>query len=198
MVKNEINEEEIKIMTKLAIYDKTHGPSDRVANGLYYRDYVYRKNFFIRFCALIGCMMPIGLYVVTIFTDDTLDFLAYDYMGLLISLGTIIAVVMIAYTFIGTRIATEEYKDIKLRLKTYFTLIRELETLKSENEPEAEEEGEEYDDNELEDEQMAAARKFQEERYQQRRNYAKEVEQRGKTYTRSDNGRNDRNTRERN
>ena len=125
----QINEDKIKIMAKLAVYDKKYGESDRKANGLYYRDYVYRKNFFLRFFALIGTLMPVGLYLIMLLMNDTLDLLTFDYMGVLINVFLIIAAVMIFYTFIGTQIATQEYKEIKVRLKSYFGMLKELDKL---------------------------------------------------------------------
>lgn len=185
-----IKEEEIKLMAKLAVYDKTHGETDRAANGLYYRDYVYKKNFFIRFCALMGCLLPIILYVVTLFMDDGVDFLGFDYTGLLINMGTIIAVVLVAYTFVGTKIATAEYKAIKLRLKEYFTLMRELETLRGDHQEEAEVQVQAQDQTEASKEEaedpLEAAKCYQEQRYEARRKERDQI--------RSANGNNDRNT----
>ena len=124
-----IQKERIIIMTKLAIYDKTHGENDKLANGLFYRDYVYRRNFAFRFFALIGTLIPIAIYIVIMVLSEDMDFLEFDYVQFGINTAIIVVAVMGIYTFIGTRIATEEYTKIKLRLQEYFSLIAELEKL---------------------------------------------------------------------
>ena len=121
--------ERIIIMTKLAIYDKTHGEDDKRANGLFYRDYVYRRNFAFRFFALIGVLIPIAIYIVIMVLSEDMDFLGFDYIQFGINTAIIIAVVLGIYTFVGTRIATEEYTKIKSRLQEYFALIAKLEEL---------------------------------------------------------------------
>ena len=117
----------IILMTKLAIYDKTYGENDKRANDMFYRDYVYRRNFVFRFFALVGTLIPIFLSVVIMILNEDMDFLGFDYIQFGINTAIIIAIVMGVYTFIGTQIATEEYSKIKFRLKEYFSIIAELE-----------------------------------------------------------------------
>lgn len=126
---NNIDIERIKIMTKLAIYDKTYGESDKLANSLYYRDYVYRRNFKARAFALVGCLIPFGIYTIFLIIGYDIDLINFDYFGYLRNIGIIIAIIMVIYTLVGTRIATEEYKNIKLRLQEYFKLISELDEI---------------------------------------------------------------------
>jgi len=134
-----INEEKIALMTKLAIYDKKYGENDKGVNDLYYRDYVYRRNFYVRTMAFLGCLIPIGLYAIYIILHEDTDFFALDYTQMAIRAGLFILVVMLAYTIIGTSIATAEYAKIKHRLKDYFGIIKKLEDLKEGNTQENEE-----------------------------------------------------------
>lgn len=125
-----VNKQEIIIMTKLAIYDKRYGEKDKKANELYFKDYLYRKNFYARLLAFIGCIVVILLYTIYIlFSDDLHTFLlSYKLHGFIMVM--IVSLVMIVYTFINTNIVTKEYKNIKNRLKSYFMLIKELDRLK--------------------------------------------------------------------
>ena len=125
-----VSKEEIIIMSKLAIYDKNNGENDKKINGLYYRDYVYRKNFYARAFALLGCLIIIALYATNLLLDEQIDFFEIDFNLLAISSIQIIGVVMVLYTLIGTKISTTEYRKIKQRIKAYFLLIRDLEKLK--------------------------------------------------------------------
>jgi len=122
-------------MSKLAIYDKTHGQSDKMANDLFYRDYVYRKNFALRFAALLGCLIPIVLYMAYLVLSEDMDFFNFDYIQFVINASIYVGIIMVVYTFIGTKIFTHEYKEIKLRLQEYFTLMRRLETLRGDTPP---------------------------------------------------------------
>lgn len=137
-----MKKEEIILMTKLAIYDKTYGEKDKKANDMFYRDYVYRRNFYLRFFALIGTLIPIGLSVIyEVFIEDV-DFLNFDYMEFGINVALIIIGVQLFYTLAGTKIATMEYREIKTRLKGYFALMKELDELRS---PSKNEDDEDYE-----------------------------------------------------
>lgn len=128
-----LNKERIKIMTKLAIYDKTHGESDRVANELFYRDYIYRTNFTLRLAAGIGVVIPFIFHFIFLFFTDGVDLLHFDFVGYFVNMGIVVGLVMVIYTFIGSHIATSEYKNIKLRLQHYFSLLRQLDETKKES-----------------------------------------------------------------
>lgn len=125
-----ISEEEIIIMTKLAIYDKKYGEQDKKANELYFKDYVYRKNFYARLLAFIGCIIVMLLYITYIILSDDLHNFLINYKQYALIMFIFIACVMIFYTFINTKIVTKDYKNIKNRLKSYFILIKELDKLK--------------------------------------------------------------------
>lgn len=127
---NSIEQERIAIMTKLAIYDKTHGEKDRNANGLFYRDYVYRRNFTLRLAAGVGVIIPFVFHFVFLFLTDGVDLLEFDFVEYFVNMGFVVGFVMILYTFIGSHIATAEYKNIKLRLQQYFALLRQLDETK--------------------------------------------------------------------
>jgi hypothetical protein len=66
-------------------------------------------------------------------------------MQYLINIGIIVAIVMGVYTFIGTKVATAEYKNIKIRLQQYFALMRELDELTEGKAPNDEDGYDEYD-----------------------------------------------------
>lgn len=143
-----MNKDQIILMSKLAVYDKTYGERDKRANGLFYRDYVYRRNFSFRCGALIGSLILIAFHFLALIINEEMDFFAFDYIQFGINAGIILGIIMVIYTFIGTRIATEEYKNIKLRLKDYFSLIRQLDELKeTEVQHDNEDENSNFNDN---------------------------------------------------
>lgn len=121
--------ERIRIMTQLAIYDKAYGEADRRANSLFYRDYVYTRNFRLRLAAGVGVIIPFLFHFVFLFFTESLDLLHFDFVGYFVNMGVVIGLVMLVYTLLGTQLATTEYKNIKLRLQSYFSLMRELDAL---------------------------------------------------------------------
>ena len=127
--------ERIKIMARLAIYDKTFGEDDKKANDLYYRDYVYRKNFNYRLAFLLGYIMMAIFYIVATFLDPSIDLYNFDFMQFGIDLSIGAGIMLLASTLIGSLASSSDYKRIKYRLKGYFSLMNELERLdrKSQN-----------------------------------------------------------------
>lgn len=133
---NEITEtqiERIKVMSKLAIYDKHFGEDDKKANDLYYRDYVYRKNFNYRMSFFIAYVMAVSFYVLITFLDPGIDLYNFDFLNFVTEIAIGAAVVLFAATFIGSIVASGDYKKIKYRLKGYFTLMSLLESLDNED-----------------------------------------------------------------
>ncbi|MCL2611548.1 MAG: hypothetical protein FWE02_07755 [Defluviitaleaceae bacterium] len=125
----EKNVERIKIMARLAIYDKTFGEDDKKANDLYYRDYVYRKNFNYRLAFLLGYIMMAIFYIVATFLDPSIDLYNFDFMQFGINLSIGAGIMLLAATLIGSLASSSDYKRIKYRLKGYFSLMNELERL---------------------------------------------------------------------
>ena len=130
-----IDEKKIRLMTKLALYDKTHGKSDKTVNELYYRDYVYRRNFRVRVFALFGTIVPIAFFTIYTVLDEDMDFFNFDYAQFGINIAIFVSIVLLVYTIIGTSVATAEYAAIRKRLKSYFAIIKELEELKDIDKP---------------------------------------------------------------
>ncbi|MCL1925474.1 MAG: hypothetical protein FWF50_07815 [Defluviitaleaceae bacterium] len=121
--------EKIKIMAQLAIYDKTFGEDDKKANDLYYRDYIYRKNFNYRLAFSIGYLMIAAFYTLTIFMVPDIDLYNFDFIGFGRDLAIGAGVFLLIATLIGTVASSNDYKKIKYRLKGYFTLMNKLEEL---------------------------------------------------------------------
>jgi len=124
-----VNKEKIIIMTKLAVYDKKYGEQDKLANEMFYRDYVYRRNFLLRTFAGVGCIIPATIYLLVLVLSEDMDFFNFDFVGYGINIFIITVAIMLFYTIIGTIIATKEYKNIKIRLQKYFGLIKKLEEI---------------------------------------------------------------------
>ncbi len=123
----------IILMTKLAIYDKKLGDSDRKLAKYFRHDYIYRKNMWTRFFVGIATVIIIGLYwAYKIFIDGT-DIFGIDYEAAIFKSVVFALVVIVFYSIIGTIIATIEYQQAKLRLQRYFKVLNHLDKLRSQD-----------------------------------------------------------------
>lgn len=121
-----VDKQKLIIMSKLAAYDKDLGKADKLQDEYYRGDYVYKKNLWTRFFALLGAAILLGLYYVYRIFILEADIFQLDYMQELTNAGTFIVAVLAIYTIIGTILATIEYYLSQKRLKEYFALIRKL------------------------------------------------------------------------
>jgi len=121
------NEEKIIIMTRLAVYDKRYGEADREANSFFRHDYIYWKNFWNRFYALIGCFIIIGFYAFNRIFIVGEDIFEIDYRLEGFRILTFIVIVMFICSTISSLKSTREYSIIQKRLETHLKLTEKLE-----------------------------------------------------------------------
>ena len=124
-----INQEKLAIMTKLAVYDKTHGDADRSINAFYRHDFIYKQNIWNRLSAFIGSTILLAVYWlhrVFIVGEDifTLNLRKYATNSIIF-----IVAFMAAYTAIGTVLAARRYSAGKKRLEEYQALVAQLDSL---------------------------------------------------------------------
>ncbi|MDR3239669.1 MAG: hypothetical protein LBT44_06230 [Clostridiales bacterium] len=120
------NEKKIVIMTKLAIYDKQFGGADRKDNDYFRHDYIYRKNMWNRFCAIIGAIILIFLYWLHQIVVKNVNILTIDFKQAGTDAAFFVLAVMMLYTLIGTVIAAGQYAKSQERLKAYVRLLNIL------------------------------------------------------------------------
>ncbi len=133
------DKDKIIIMTKLAIYDKQYGEKDRKINEYFADDYVYRKNFWTRFCVTIACILVILLYCMHRIIIDEVDILKLNYYKEATNILLFISIVIVVYSLISSKTALSDYIKSQKRLGNYFKLIDELEEQKKKPEMETEE-----------------------------------------------------------
>ena len=124
-----VDKEKLIIMTKLAIYDKNYGETDRRQQEYFRDDYVYKYNFWNRFFVFIATIIVIIMYYSHKILIENMDILEMDYKAELVDTATFLIVVLVIYSIIGTIIATVKYYLAQKRLKKYFAMIAELNDL---------------------------------------------------------------------
>ncbi|MCL2386141.1 MAG: hypothetical protein FWC89_01195 [Defluviitaleaceae bacterium] len=122
-----VNRQKIITMTKLALYDKHEGASDRAANDYFRHDYIYRKNLGTRLSVGIGAVVILALYWLRIAIIEEVDiFELYIQRHAMESILFILAVLAV-YSLIGTIQGTREYYLVQKRLQQYQGMLRFLE-----------------------------------------------------------------------
>jgi len=121
------SEEKIIIMTQLAIYDKKYGEADKEATSFFRHDYVYWKNFWNRFYALIGCFIIIGFYAFNRIFVNGEDIFEVDFRLEGFRALTFIVIVMFICSTISSLKSTREYSIIQKRLDKNLKLTEKLE-----------------------------------------------------------------------
>jgi len=121
-----INKDKIILMTKLAIYDKTDGESDKRLNSFFRHDYVYWKNFWIRLYAFIGCVVIVALYALNKIVIEKQDLFEIDYKAEAMSILFFVIIVLGISTFFGSIKATREYSKAQKRITEHLELTKQL------------------------------------------------------------------------
>lgn len=126
-----LNEQKIKTMTKLAIYEKSIGKEDLKINTYYKHDYILSKNIKTRIALTFGALFILGAHaMVEVFgfldAEKELDLIQ---MG--ITYGAIYVSLLIAYSIISTRIYGKRYKEAQARLAGYKKLLERINGLET-------------------------------------------------------------------
>ena len=120
------NKDKVILMTKLAVYDKSRGSSDRKKHSFFRSDYVYRQNMWMRFYLAIGLVCVFVFYVLHRLAFAEFNVYTIDWQAEGLKLAYAVLVVMLAYTVIGTVIYTFDYERAGNRQKRYIELLSRL------------------------------------------------------------------------
>lgn len=121
--------EKIVTMTKLAIYDKHTGTSDRATSEYFRHDYIYKKNLGTRLSVGLGGLLILALYWARVIIIDAADILELNWQLHLVQSMLFLFALLVAYSLFGTIQGTREYFLAQKRLDRYNLLVRRLERL---------------------------------------------------------------------
>jgi len=125
-----VNEQKIITMTRLALYDKHEGTSDRAANDYFRHDYIYKKNLGTRLAVGFGSVLILAIYWMSvILVSEDLDIFEMDIQQHLLESVLFVLAMIAVYSLIGTIQGTREYYLIQKRLNQYQTNLRQLERM---------------------------------------------------------------------
>jgi uncharacterized membrane protein len=116
----------IKLMTKMALYDKKHGAKDRKITDYYRADYIYRKNAVNRISGLVALGLIFSLVILDMFYVKEIDIFSLNYKAFAIKWGLIVIANFVLYTIIGTIKYGREYDQAQKRMKKYYSMLSRL------------------------------------------------------------------------
>ncbi|MDR2168148.1 MAG: hypothetical protein LBE35_09925 [Clostridiales bacterium] len=121
-----IDKDKIRIMAKMAVYDKKGFERDARANQYFRHDFIYKRNMQMRFHLGIGCIILAIFYIMYLLLVREHDLFALNFQAEAIRLLTFVIVIMVGYSFIGTIVFTREFLVSQKRVEAYFALMKEL------------------------------------------------------------------------
>ena len=123
-----INPQKIITMTRLALYDKHDGTTDREANDFFRHDYIYKKNLSTRLAVGFGGLIIVLFNLLSDFVgEDNFDIFELDLREHLLDSGLLLIAIIAVYSLIGTIQGTREYYLVQKRLGKYMGMLHYLE-----------------------------------------------------------------------
>ncbi len=141
-----LNVEKIKLMTKLAIYEKNEGKEDIPISKYYKSDYI-RYNLLKSIVSVtIGyglILVLIGIYNLEYIIGEAINL---DYKVLGSQVLRVYLILMGIYLSISIILSTINYEKSRKGLKSYYNNLKKLRKIYSEKQISEEERGETYQD----------------------------------------------------
>lgn len=122
-----INEEKVKVMTRLASYESNQGKKDlEIVKRLKF-DYISYNGFLACFFASIAVLILFAADFGIKFMENLADFTNYDFVGEGIGYLTLWIFIMVIYSFVTGRMYRKEYDDAAERVNHYKEALKSLE-----------------------------------------------------------------------
>ncbi len=124
-----LKKRKIRIMSKLAIYDKHFREIDKKILKFFRYDYIYKENMRTRLFAGIGGIIIVVFWLLHKASVKGIDFLVQNYKAETMKCGIFLLILLVFYTFIGTIISAKRYEISKKRQASYIRLLNYLDAL---------------------------------------------------------------------
>ena len=131
-----LNEEKIRLMTKLSVYEEKDGREDIRLSKFYRSDYVRYQLLKTILCVTIAFLIIVGLIILynTEFLIE--NALLLDYQGLITYGLTVYGLVLVIYIVFTMLLSSLRFRKSRKRLGTYYRGLKELEEIIAEEEKE--------------------------------------------------------------
>lgn len=124
-----LNQDKIKLMTQLAIYEKNIGKEDFKKSDFFKTDYVSYHNFLNQISVTFALLCVFGIHFAKTVSDHLANITEYNFVALGMKYLTIWAVIIGIFTVLSTIINRVEYSKAKKRLEQYEELLKKLDKI---------------------------------------------------------------------
>lgn len=122
-----IEQEEIILMTKLALHEKKYGKKDKKRNSYFKWDYIYINNWYTRFSVGVVAAMVIAWMTLTdIYMKEIIPVFDVELGEYLSQYILVFVLLILGYTGVSTMIFNRKYEQSQERLFEYEALLKEL------------------------------------------------------------------------
>lgn len=122
-----LNREKVKIMTKLAMYEKSTGREDKEIMNYFKVDFISFNNFKTQVGVTIALLLIFGSETASIIMQNLPTITDYDFIGLGKKYLIIWIGVIILYTIISSLYHRGRYNLAKKRIDDYQSLLHKIE-----------------------------------------------------------------------
>ena len=134
-----INEEKVKLMTKLAIYESQKGKKQLNISKYYKRDYVRYNMFKTVVAATVSFIMLLAIYVLVNAEDLLMSLNELDFMKEATKLGILYVVFILIYMIVARIIYARRYEQVKPDVIMYNHNLKKLKGMYDKEEKELDE-----------------------------------------------------------
>ena len=124
-----VNEEKVRMMTKLTIYEEGRGKTAVPIGQYYKKDYIAKQLIKSFFLGTIAFMILAGLWISYGLDGLLANFLSLDLERMMIVLLVLYAVFMLCYLGITWIISSHQYRRSEKLLKVYDKALKRLENM---------------------------------------------------------------------
>lgn len=124
-----LDQEKVKLMTKLAIYEKNSGKEDLKKMEYFKSDFISFNNFKMQISVTLALFFIFGIEFSKIILDHIANITEFNFVALGIKYLTIWIGFMIVYTIISTINNRIDYSKSKKRIDEYEKMLKNLEKI---------------------------------------------------------------------
>lgn len=122
-----VNENKVKIMTKLASYMEGKGKNDLKIMRRFKLDYVSLNSFRVMLLATLGMLIVFGLNILDKVLNNIENISEFDFIGQGTVYLTLWVLVMLLLSIVSGKIYRQRYLEAKTRTEAYEHLLDQLE-----------------------------------------------------------------------
>jgi hypothetical protein len=124
-----LDNEKVRLMTQIAIYEKGKGKDDIKRVQFYEKDFISYNNFKMQVSVTFALLFIMGVEFANIVLDNLAVINAYNFIWLAVKYVIIWVILMITYTTLSTIANKKTYSKSRKRIETYEALLNDLEAI---------------------------------------------------------------------